>query len=96
MLFVFLVQPIGEKEKNFMHKEIEYEENPFGNVKVGKRIILPDLPSPAELARAEKNTKITLSISDDSLQFFKREAKKHNVPYQAMIRRLLDEYRNNM
>ena len=78
-----------------MHKEIEYEENPFGNVKVGKRVFLTNLPSPAELAKAEQNTKITLSISSDSLQFFKREAAKHNVPYQAMIRRLLDEYRSN-
>lgn len=77
-----------------MRKEIEYEENPFGNVKVGKRLILPNLPSPAELAKAEKTTKITLSISSDSLQFFKKEAAKYNVPYQAMIRRLLDEYRN--
>ncbi len=75
-----------------MRKEIKYEENPFGNVKVGKRVVLPDLPSPAELAKAEKTTKITLSISSDSLQFFKKQAAKHNVPYQAMIRRLLDEY----
>ncbi|MEK6746312.1 MAG: CopG family transcriptional regulator [Pseudomonadota bacterium] len=79
-----------------MHKEINYEENPFGNVKVGKRILLPDLPSPAELAKAEKTTKITLSISSDSLNFFKKEAAKYNVPYQAMIRRLLDEYRSKI
>lgn len=39
-----------------MHKEIKYEDNQFGNVKVGKRVILPNLPSPAELASAEKNT----------------------------------------
>ncbi len=79
-----------------MRKEIKYEENPFGNVKVGKRVFIPDLPSPAELAKAEKTTKITLSISDDSLQFFKKEAAKYKVPYQAMIRRLLDEYRSKL
>ena len=76
-----------------MFKKIKYEENPFGDVRVGSRVVLPDLPSPAELARAEKNTKITLSISSEALDFFKLEAKKYRVPYQAMIRRLLDEYR---
>ena len=77
-----------------MAKKIKYEENPFGDVKLGKRVFLPELPSPAELARAEKTTKITLSISTESLEFFKRQAAKHHVPYQAMIRRLLDAYRN--
>ena len=89
-------QLTGEKEQNIMRKENKYEESPFGNVKVGKRVFLPNLPSPAELAKAEKTTKITLSISSDSLNFFKKEAEKYNVPYQAMIRRLLDEYRSKV
>ncbi len=76
-------------------KKITYEEHPFGkDVKVGKRVFLPNLPSPKELAEAEKTTKITLSISSESLQFFKEQAAKYHVPYQAMIRRLLDEYRS--
>ncbi len=80
-----------------MKKEIIYEEDPWADdPPVNLRPIADFLPSPAELAKAEKTTKITLSISSDSLNFFKKEAAKHNVPYQAMIRRLLDEYRNKI
>jgi len=32
------------------------------------------------------------ALSKTSIEFFKREAKKHNTQYQIMIRRLLDEY----
>lgn len=78
-----------------MSKKMTYEENPFGNVKLGRRVFLPGLPSPAELAKAERTKKITLSISTESLQFFKKQASKHHVPYQVMIRRLLDAYCNH-
>jgi predicted DNA binding CopG/RHH family protein len=36
--------------------------------------------------------KVTLSLSRRSLDFFKREAKKRRVPYQRMIRSLVDMY----
>jgi len=36
--------------------------------------------------------KITLALSKRSIEFFKREAAKHNTQYQRMIRRLLDAY----
>jgi predicted DNA binding CopG/RHH family protein len=35
---------------------------------------------------------VTLSLSRRSLDFFKREAGKRRVPYQRMIRALLDTY----
>jgi surfeit locus 1 family protein len=38
-------------------KEIAYEKNPFGNVKVGKVVSLPDLRSPTELINANKDNK---------------------------------------
>jgi hypothetical protein len=34
----------------------------------------------------------TLSLSRRSLDFFKREARKRQVPYQRMIRALVDTY----
>ena len=40
----------------------------------------------------EENVKVTLSLSRRSLDFFKREAKKRRVPYQRMIRALVDTY----
>jgi predicted DNA binding CopG/RHH family protein len=54
--------------------------------------IIPDfLPKPWELAE-EKKTKITITLNESSVEFFKRQAKKYNTPYQAMIRNLLQAY----
>jgi predicted DNA binding CopG/RHH family protein len=50
------------------------------------------LPSPDRLVPREDNVKVTLSLSKRSLDFFKREAKKRRVPYQRMIRSLVDLY----
>jgi predicted DNA binding CopG/RHH family protein len=35
---------------------------------------------------------VTLTLTRRSIAFFKREAKKRRVPYQRMIRALVDEY----
>jgi hypothetical protein len=40
----------------------------------------------------EDNVKVTLSLSQRSLAFFKRAALKRRVPYQRMIRALVDAY----
>jgi predicted DNA binding CopG/RHH family protein len=50
------------------------------------------LPGPAELVYREETVKVTIALSKASIEFFKQEAAKHNVSYQKMIRRLLDEY----
>ncbi len=50
------------------------------------------LPSPEELAFKEETVKVTISLSKASIEFFKKEAKRHHTQYQKMIRRLLDEY----
>jgi len=50
------------------------------------------LPSPEELALKDETVRVTIALSKTSVEFFKREAKKHNTQYQKMIRRLLDEY----
>ena len=50
------------------------------------------LPPPEELVRKEETVKVTLNPSKSSVEFFKRHARKHRVPYQRMIRRLLDLY----
>lgn len=71
-----------------MSKKINYEEEPMNEVKV----IADFLPSPEELAFREETVKVTIALSRASVEFFKQEAGKHRVPYQKMIRRLLDEY----
>ncbi len=71
-----------------MNKTIHYSEEPIGEIKV-----IPDfLPSPEELALKNQNTKVTISLSSESVTFFKAAAKKNRMQYQKMIRQLLDEY----
>jgi predicted DNA binding CopG/RHH family protein len=59
----------------------------------GKPKIIKDfLPAPSELVSKNDNVKVTLSLSRRSIEFFKREAKKQSVPYQKMIRALVEGY----
>jgi predicted DNA binding CopG/RHH family protein len=67
---------------------VRYSTGEIGRVKV----IEDFLPPPAELVPREDNVKVTLSLSRRSLDFFKREARKRRVPYQRMIRALVDTY----
>ena len=71
-----------------MSAKIKYTDEPIGNPKV----IADFLPGPEELAFREDGVKITLALTRRSVDFFKREATKHNTQYQRMIRRLLDAY----
>ena len=71
-----------------MNEKIKYTDEPIGELKV----ISDFLPSPNELAFRDDTVKVTIALSKTSIEFFKREAKKHNTQYQKMIRRLLDSY----
>jgi predicted DNA binding CopG/RHH family protein len=71
-----------------MKNKIKYSEGPIKEV----RVVDDFLPSPEELVFREETVKVTIALSKASVEFFKREAAKHNVSYQKMIRRLLDEY----
>ena len=71
-----------------MKEKIKYTDEPIGKVRVLKDF----LPSPEELVLKDETVKVTISLSKISIDFFKKEAKKHNTQYQKMIRRLLDEY----
>ncbi len=46
----------------------------------------------SRLVLKDDNVKVTLSLSRRSIEFFKRGAKKQHVPYQKMIRSLVDRY----
>ena len=71
-----------------MNRKIQYTDEPIGDVNV----IADFLPSPKELALKSKNTKITISLSTESVAYFKEAAKENHMQYQKMIRQLLDEY----
>jgi predicted DNA binding CopG/RHH family protein len=79
---------IGVKVKKLMSKQIQYSEEPMNDIK----LVTDFLPSPSELALKSQNTKITISLSSDSIAYFKETAKKHHMQYQKIIRELLDEY----
>ena len=70
------------------NRTVRYTVGEIGRV----RVIEDFLPAPADLVPREENVKVTLSLSRRSLDFFKREAKKRRVPYQRMIRALVDTY----
>ena len=71
-----------------MSKAIQYSNEPIGDIK----IITDFLPSPEELALKKENTKVTITLSSESVAYFKDVAKKHHLQYQKIIRQLLDEY----
>lgn len=85
------MQDIGEKEKRLMKKTIKYTDEPIGDLK----IITDFLPSPKDLIFKDDTVKITISLTKESVEFFKKEAEKHHTQYQKMIRNLLDVYANN-
>jgi len=74
-----------------MKRTIKYTDEPIGNVE----IIDDFLPPPENLVFKEENVKVTISLTKDSIEFFKKEAKKHHTQYQKMIRNLLDVYAEN-
>ncbi len=71
-----------------MSKQIQYSKEQLGEI----RLVSDFLPSPEELALKNEQTKVTISLSSESVDFFKKAARKHHMQYQKMIRQLLDEY----
>lgn len=71
-----------------MSRQIQYTDEPIGNF----RQIVDFLPSPEELKLKSETTKITISLSSESLAYFKEVAKANQIQYQKMIRQLLDDY----
>ncbi len=69
-------------------RTVRYTKGEIGDV----RVVEDFLPSPDELVMADETVKVTLSLTRRSVDFFKREATKRHVPYQRMIRALVDGY----
>ena len=51
-----------------------------------------DLPPPDQLVPREETVKVRLALGKNSVSFFKKQAKKQKVPYQRMIKNLVDRY----
>ena len=71
-----------------MRRATDYTAEPLGEI----RVIEDFLPPPSELVFREDIVKVTLGLSRRSVDFIKKQAKKHDTQYQRMIRRLLDLY----
>ena len=70
------------------HKRKKSLNEPIGQVK----IIDDFLPPPEKLLVRPKPVKITITLNQDSIDFFKKIAHEEHVPYQKLIRALLDQY----
>ena len=77
-----------------MSKETKYSNAPKDIAEAIRTSQVVDdfLPPPNELVRKDQQVKITINLSKRSIEFFKREAAHEGVPYQSMIKNLLDRY----
>ena len=65
-----------------------YTDEEIGN----PRVVSDFLPPPDKLVFREEGVKVTITLSQLSIDFFKAYASDHGTPYQRMIRNLLDAY----
>ena len=61
----------------------------------GAKAISDFLPPPEELVLKESKVKVTIALSNRSVEFFKKHAKENNTKYQTMIYEVLDRYAQN-
>jgi hypothetical protein len=61
-----------------MKKTVKYTDEPIGEMK----IIADFLPPPKDLIFKDDTVKITISLTKESVEFFKKEAEKHHTQYQ--------------
>ena len=55
-------------------------------------VIADFLPPPDQLVLKEETVRITLNLNKKSVDFFKLRARENGIPYQRMIRKVLDIY----
>jgi len=77
-----------------MKKKTNYKKAPDSIGKaIDASITVEDfLPPPEKLILKEENSKVTILLSKKSINFFKEQSKKSGVPYQSMIKKVLDLY----
>jgi len=77
-----------------MKKKNGYSDAPTDIAETIKeaKVIDDFLPPPEELILRDDTVKVTISLTKKSVDFFKESADKQGVPYQTMIRKVLDLY----
>jgi hypothetical protein len=71
--------------------DVQYSDDNGEMDSLGPRVA-DTLPPPDQLVIPDDGVKVTLTLSRQSVEFFKQVARKKHVPYQRMIRSLVDEY----
>lgn len=67
----------------------------YSNQKMGRVRVVDDfLPRPEQLALRDESVKVTLNLSRNSVEFFKKLAEEHHTGYQILIRNLVNIYAN--
>ncbi len=79
---------MGFKKESVKRKHKKISDDPIGKIKIVKDF----LPPPDKLLVRSKPVKITIILSQNSVDFFKEVAHKEHVSYQKLIRELLDRY----
>lgn len=82
---------IGEKKGDYMKKKIRNKKTLSFGPQGAFRVIQDFLPSPEELAEKERKERITINLSKQTLNIFKKYAKEYDISYQVMIRNALDK-----
>ncbi len=74
-------------------KKITYQDE-FEGLNIDDMRVVEDarLPSPSEIAQMLTTKKVTLSLTPYSISFFKSQATELNIPYQKLMRGVIDSY----
>ena len=77
-----------------MKKNIKYSKAPddIGLAIEEGKIVKDFLPAPNMLLEKDDSVKVTLSLSKNSVDFFKKKAESSHASYQKMLRKVIDLY----
>lgn len=93
-MYALLVRGVGGKVNKFTRNKTKYSETPAEfKDSLGKAVQIDDfLAPPEQLFSQEPMKKITIELSSSSVEYFKILAQEFQIPYQQMIRKVLDSY----
>ncbi|MBF0349564.1 MAG: CopG family transcriptional regulator [SAR324 cluster bacterium] len=72
-----------------MNSKIKYVDEPMEF-----EVVEDFLPPPVDLVFKEETIKVTINLNKSSVKFFKKKAQEVGIPYQKMIRKIVDLYAN--
>lgn len=89
-----MVPVFGDREGKNMKKDDIYTDAPddLDDAILSGTRVEDFLPPPELLVAKEETKKVTISLSARSIDFFKQVAKENHIPYQQMIRKVIDNY----